>query len=464
MDSAGLDTLETVDAEMEVDFLVVGGGMAGMSAAAYAAHQGATVLLVERAPEIGGSAVLSAGGVWAPMSIEQFSALNPGGDTALLTMLTDGYAEGIAWIRSLDVHVDPPARLDEIMGFPAISHAIDILSYIHMCRATISHAGGWVVTNSEVRALRVKNGKVMGALVHDHDGLSKVRAQATLLATGGFPSNSELRGELIGEHARTLLERTNGYSDGSGLALARRLGAAISPAVEQFYGHSIATPRAHAFPPGKYVLLAQLYSHQAILLDRTGSRFTDESFTYYRNALAISKQPSQRALLIGDQAIRDQDIARPGPSGGVDRLIEAMRAGAHAAQAATLDVLDNIAAGWGYRGAAEAVRKFNSDLITDPENLKPPRRRSRRALDQAPWFLIEVEPAITSTWRGLRTDSQTRVLDTSNNPISGLLAAGSDVGGVYAEAYGGGLSMALVSGLRAAKTALAHLEISSAAR
>ena len=40
-----------------VDLLVLGGGMAGMSAAANAGAHGASVVLVEKGPAVGGSAI-----------------------------------------------------------------------------------------------------------------------------------------------------------------------------------------------------------------------------------------------------------------------------------------------------------------------------------------------------------------------------------------------------------------------
>ena len=40
---------------LECDFLVVGAGMAGLSAAGWAAERGARVIVVEKAPAIGGS-------------------------------------------------------------------------------------------------------------------------------------------------------------------------------------------------------------------------------------------------------------------------------------------------------------------------------------------------------------------------------------------------------------------------
>lgn len=46
---------------IKVDGLICGGGMSGMSTAAFAAAAGAKVLVVEKQPKIGGSSVYSAG-------------------------------------------------------------------------------------------------------------------------------------------------------------------------------------------------------------------------------------------------------------------------------------------------------------------------------------------------------------------------------------------------------------------
>ena len=46
---------------IEVDALVCGGGMSGMSCAAFAAKSGAKVLVVEKQPHLGGSSKYSAG-------------------------------------------------------------------------------------------------------------------------------------------------------------------------------------------------------------------------------------------------------------------------------------------------------------------------------------------------------------------------------------------------------------------
>ena len=50
----------------EFDVVVVGSGAAGMVAALTAAHQGLSVVVVEKAAHYGGSTARSGGGVWIP--------------------------------------------------------------------------------------------------------------------------------------------------------------------------------------------------------------------------------------------------------------------------------------------------------------------------------------------------------------------------------------------------------------
>lgn len=77
-------------------------------------------------------------------------------------------------------------------------------------------------------------------------------------------------------------------------------------------------------------------------------------------------------------------------------------------------------------------------------------------LVEPPIYALEVQPAITFTYGGLRTDTNGRVLDHDVR-VDGLWAAGVDAGGLSNWTYAGGLAPAFITGRRAAASALATL-------
>ncbi|MGE0387546.1 MAG: FAD-binding protein [Gammaproteobacteria bacterium] len=444
------DAIEALDAGL----LVIGAGMAGMTAAARAARGGVRALVVERGAGIGGSAVLSGGGLWTAADYDTFRRVNPLGDPEQARTLIDRYLEVGAWIESLGTLISDLAPADELMGFPSRGRNFDVPDYIRRCRSEVQGAGGHVVTESDTEALLVTDGRVRGARIRDlaSGTLMEVHAPWTLLATGGFQGDPALRAQYLGPHGGALLLRANPNSAGAGLRLGQAAGAATSEHMTGWYGHTVPCPLAQPMQVADYLRFAQFHlSPRAILLDRDGRRFVDESRGYYRNAQAVARLETARALVLFDSALREADTA----AFGVDRFEVAGAAGAHTARAGTWGEIGAIVAAWGYRGAGEAAETFNAQMRGAAQALQPGRELHRRPHDRAPFHAIEVQPAITFTHGGLRIDAQARVLDGNGRPIPGLLAAGADAGGTYHEAYAGGLAMAGGFGLQAAATVLA---------
>ena len=99
-----------LESDVVVDLLVFGGGMAGMSAAARACSDGATVALVEKARAIGGSAMY-AGFIWTTPTLDAMREVNPDADPALSARVVQDYAEALDWVRSLGVTVGEPVTV-----------------------------------------------------------------------------------------------------------------------------------------------------------------------------------------------------------------------------------------------------------------------------------------------------------------------------------------------------------------
>lgn len=82
----------------DFDVLVLGAGMAGMSAGAEAAGAGAKVAVLERAPMIGGSAAVSGGYVWAPSTEDDLRQEDPGKFQFHGAKVVAGYRDAHEWL------------------------------------------------------------------------------------------------------------------------------------------------------------------------------------------------------------------------------------------------------------------------------------------------------------------------------------------------------------------------------
>ena len=435
-----------------VELLVLGGGMAGLSAAAWSAEQGRSVVLVEKG-ELGGSAV-HAGFIWTAPSLEVLRSAVPDGDPELGRRLVGDFESAVDWVRSLGVECLPAV---EVLRFGS-GHQTAIHNYLHACERIVREGSGCeVVLNGHARQLLVEDGEVRGAEVVFPSGETRtVRAESTVLATGGFQGDPELRASLIHPNARDIPLRSNPYSRGDGLRLGLDAGARFGPDDAGFYGHlmpsGVSLGEHEDFPA-----LTLYYSEHAVLLNVDCNRFVDETVGDHLTTMALLQQPEARGLLISDSRVREEWILRPYVEGirPTDTFDTCYRRGARCAVAEDLDELALVPPEWGYDGAEvrQALLDFNRQCVDGTH--EPSRRFDAVPIDQPPFYVIEALPAISFTFGGLLVDSDARVLDAEGRPISGLYAAGADTGGLYVRAYAGGLAAALTFGLRAARSAVA---------
>jgi succinate dehydrogenase/fumarate reductase flavoprotein subunit len=445
-----------------VDLLIVGAGMAGLTAGARAVRHGLSVAVAEIGADVGGSARF-AGYAWTAPGHGVMDEHNPHGDPALKRALVDRFTDGIAWIRSLGVAT---GASQPVLGFGR-GHQFDTSQYLDTCRRLIREGGGELLLGTDTEQLVVEDGVVVGADVRPAGGeRRRIRAGATLLATGGFQGDDALCAAHVHPHAGRMQLRSNPHSQGGGYRLATWAGAATGHDKAGFYGHLIPSGIPFA-DPADYVDMSLYYSEHALLFSLHNSRFTDETLGDHLTAMELLEQPESRGLLIADARVHRDWITGSYVEGAVavDKFAMASKRGGRAGLAEDIDELACLPEEWGYCGDVirDAVQRFNERASARLE-VSPGRKQDRLPLDEPPYYVIEAVPAITFPFHGVRIDDRARVLREDGTPLGGLLAAGSDTGGLWHRAYAGGLASALVFGLTAADTAAGAVRKTAAGR
>jgi succinate dehydrogenase/fumarate reductase flavoprotein subunit len=427
--------------------------MAGLTAGAWAARNGARVVVAERAPTLGGSATF-AGFVWTTPTFEALRAVNPGGDPELGRVLVEGFVDGVDWVRSVGADCGPAVT---VLRYGR-GHRVDTNGYIRACEQILRAAGAEVLAGARILSLITGDDAVRGAECVLADGtVRRIEARWTLLATGGFQADQELRAEHIHPQARGIALRSNPYSAGGGLRLGLSAGGMFGQAEAGFYGHLVpaGVPLAD---PALFTELALYYSEHGLLFNVNGERFTDETAADHLTTMALTGQPEARGLLVGDAVTYREWITGSYVEGipAANTFEACRRRGARCAVADDVDEFELIPEDWGYPGPKirDTIEAFNA-AARDGSGVSPSRKFDPRPLDQPPYYVIEAAPAITFSLGGLLIDREARVRGRLGGTVPGLLAAGSDVGGLYHGAYAGGLAAALIFGLTAARTALA---------
>lgn len=445
----------------ETDVVVVGAGMAGLVAATDLAAD-VDVLVVEKAESVGGAMRISNGIVWTYLPHERLRERAPDGDPALQRVLADRFEDDLDWLAGAGADLSDPE-----FDVPGTGREMDPPSFAEHARERIEAAGGEVRTETPFESLATEDGAVAGIRARRPDGTTlAVEASAVVLATGGFQGNERLVEQYVVDDAADLYLRSVPECTGDGFLAAEDAGAKTTGGLGTFYGHTLAAPPA-SFSRSEFADATQYYGYAAVALDRHGERFTDESESSLEETLTqdVAAHTDGRAYYVFDATVAERTF---GYETAADIHATAADLGARTATVPTLDAVGETLDGWGVDGrrAVESLLAYNRAL-RDGRQPDPPRADERTPLDEPPFRVVEVKPAITFTMGGLAVAESMAVkrrststsgfavgeVTTDDGTIPGLFAAGNDVGNVHRRRYVGGLAVALVSGRVAAESA-----------
>jgi FAD binding domain len=294
--------------------------------------------------------------------------------------------------------------------------------------------------------------------------------KGVVLSTGGYAHNEGFRRAFMPQPVPAHSMSYEG-NQGDGVAIGRRLGAAIAPerCTSGLWSPVSVVPR----PDGSKGLFPHLVLDRAkpglIAVNSAGRRFVNEAASYHDFVLAMFEShklvPSIPAWLICDASFITTyglGIVFPG-----HRNPQAFADNGYLVSARTIeDLADRIAVDAAqlrdtitrYNGFVDTgvdvdfgkgeteLNRFNGDADHKPNPCIGP-------VATPPFYALSVWPADIAVSTGLATDADARVIDVDGKPIRGLYACGNDMASVMGGSYPGPgttLGPAMVFAYRAA--------------
>ncbi|KAJ7848406.1 Flavocytochrome c, partial [Mycena leptocephala] len=434
--------------------IVVGGGLAGLSATHTLLERGKSVLLLDKKPSLGGNSVKASSGINGAEteaqrvlkiddSVQAFyadTAASAGADLArptLITALTSNSASAIAWLTgTFGVDLSVVARLGghsvprthrDRSGAPGWAITSALMKKL-TALASEADARVEIVKSARVARLLQEGGTVVGVEYESSAGVISARGNV-VLATGGYAADSSPNG-LLAQHRPELvaLATTNGdHATGDGVRLATAAGVSAGTCdLDQVQVH----PTGFVDPanPGaktKFLAAEALRGAGGLLLDARGARFVRE--VERRDVVTAAMQAAEERgpvrLVLGERAAAevkshcDFYVSK----GLMKRYADAA---AFAADVGiSLESILTTFAGYGAEG----------DPFGDAGSASTPYTPTE------PLHVAIITPVVHYTMGGLAVDASARVLrpttGTHNTqtptPIPGLWAAGEVIGGVH---------------------------------
>ncbi len=419
------------------DVVVVGAGGAGLAAAVAAADEGARVVVLEKAPQVGGNTWLSGGYLNAEKDGDRAQAyvrdmLEAGGgvnDPGLVRTLARHSGEALAWLKSLGVEFfEAPGASFGGIGVRAYKPLMpDGKGYIHALSRAAARLGVIVRTKARVTDIlrEPPQGPVTGVRWRDASGRSRrTRAErGVVLAAGGFGANHSLIARWAPQYA-DLQAVSSPLATGEVMLAAERIGARLRDLshVECLPGprrESRFRPRLHGDP------------ERFIFVDARGRRFVREDG--FRNGIrdAVLSLRERMCFLVMDNE----------GFGAYDELIR--RDSIRGVETGDIFCAESLSALGGMMGLPEGaleatVSRFNESVRLGDDPVGRTRESLLFPIAVPPFWGAPVFMAVHSTLGGAAISPGAEVLDNTGRAIPGLFAAGEITGGVHGAGRLGG--------------------------
>lgn len=474
----GIETENKTAVHTTADVIVVGGGAAGMAAAATAVEAGADVIVLEVNSFIGGAASTSMGNILLideetnkglernDAALEKYSAYdadsfpepwktnyltlmeqieaykNNGQEKGLFSsierILVDHYVAGHG--SDLD---GKEVTLDYDMIRNAVENNMLVYNWLIEHDMKTSPFNDYAVTpegrgsglikvlekaaegcdihlNTRATELIMTDGKVTGvkAVTSNGEEITYTANKGVVLATGGYASNGEMvaKYQNIGTGLTATIPSNNPSSNqGDGIWMAEKIGAELQDM-------EFITTRIKGYQSlcttGE---AGNVFKSAQFAVNSDAIRFSDDSNQTKIQNVDGNNQKEGIFFMIGDsKMINALNEIQEGLS---EDLIER----GIAYQADTLEEAAKLA-GLDAEVLTSTVNTFN-DYVSSGVDADFGRTKFNGAVEEGPYYIVKLQMAAHLTFGGLVIDGDSHVLDTSGEIIKGLYAGGDVISG-----------------------------------
>lgn len=483
--------------DKETDVVVVGYGGAGAVAAITASESGASVIILEKAPQPGGNTACASGNVRFSSNqakIEQFLITTGFGniDARMAKTYAETWMQVEDWMTRHGAQVtvvnayarykgafpnaETPDRIltmtraDKRIGsgkdlFEFFAGIVQKRSNIEVMLSTPAHQ---LVQNPETK-------EVLGVVAKKGEQEIRIRAKkGVIMALGGFGSNPEMLSTYIQESPVPIVPAGTPYNTGDGLKMVLNAGADL------WHMNAIEWGLFGFKPPElPAAFWLEPTGDSWIIANKRGERFLDESTSYshVRKPLEVfhfdektAAWPNHPWYLVFDEKTRTA-----GPVIMVHRTPNAAPYStynmSHGLYAWSADNSQEIEKGWIKKGNTlqelaqlagidatglqQTVTKYNSACEKGKDEEFGRKAYQLITLDQPPYYCIECVLTTINTQGGPRRNANSQVMNPYGGVIPRLYGAG-EFGSIWGFLYPGGcnLSECIVSGIIAARSAI----------
>lgn len=416
----------TTNVEKTVDVVVIGGGLAGLSAANAAADNGASVVLLEKLGFTGGSSMLSGGSMLAAEShiqkqynmdqtkeeLEQYyyeqQAMTeaPEGypNKDFVSMLIEEAPNTIKFVEDNGVKFTKPTSFypetrDRLHDNEQKSGA----GLTGPLAESAKTKDVEIMLNTEATKLIEKDGTVTGVIAKDKDGNEMIiNAKSVILANGGFSRNLEMMAAVEPIAAEHISVASVGNT-GDGYRMAEEVGAdfhkedwIIGLRSQAVQGQSVLN--GLSWTAGLYVNLegerfANENAPYSVLYNSTTKAGVVDYYIIFDSLMAQTLEPELEA---------NKDILFKGET--IEELAEKTGMNAETFNA-TVERYNEL-----------ATKSIDEDFGKQSENMVP--------LVEGPMYALKVRVTQMGTMGGVKTNLDMEVLNKEGNIIPGLYAVG----------------------------------------